>query len=632
MKANFRISQRHNLSSRLARVSVASSIEPMSRCQSAWRQSEFQKHSLHKIARPNPHKSEHLIRISINGGDNSDFQPNYGNPLLVRSPQAFSPKQQDAESDEQQVEKLPEVPPDLLKERKNILIAVLASLFTIQLFFLNIESILPTYIDDNHKGLTETHTSVIMITMELACFILAPLVGVQLERIGKKNSIIIGFVIMVTEIIKFINTCQVLSTIGLALTAFIEDDWWYFGICNVVRLLQGLGDIGVQTSCYSILTSIFPENREKYLGYGEASAGVGLMVGPVIGGLLYSYLGYFWCFIIFSLIILITTVLCFFVLPASLNRVEENLDENGEQVQSNGREVTYWMFLSNRRALFAFTGCGIICILTSYSSGYLTVVLSDQMNVSSEYIGLILALPAAAYIISSIAVNYFVEYIPRRIFIFATFLVYTFAILLMGPSQLLDFPKDLYIFLIGYFVSGIAQGFLFIPILPEVIDSIYIKTGYTEGEDLVFDGLVSDKAAALYGSFYSLGLIVAPLLGSWVYQLVDSDWPLTCDYFAIFAASFSLIFFLGNVLPDILNDKKEKEELEGKRSEARRQTDRSMFLKGRNFSKFSRNDSINDVLGTEKSDKEEDSTGQNLKSTIAETANFKDSKLQKFLY
>jgi len=44
-----------------------------------------------------------------------------------------------------------------------------------------------------------------------------------------------------------------------------------------------------------------------------------------------------------------------------------------------------------------------------------------------------------------------------------------------------------------------------------------LKTGRHEGEDLAFDGLVSDKAAALYGSFYSLGLIIAPLLGSWVY-------------------------------------------------------------------------------------------------------------------
>lgn len=107
-------------------------------------------------------------------------------------------------------------------------------------------------------------------------------------------------------------------------------------------------------------------------------------------------------------------------------------------------------------------------------------------------------------------------------------------------------------------MSGIAQGFLFIPILPEVIDAIYTKTGATEGEDPYFDGIVSDKAAGLYGSFYSLGLIISPIIGSEIYQALDNNWNLTCDIFAFFAGGFCLIFFLFNVLPDIMNDRKER--------------------------------------------------------------------------
>lgn len=80
-----------------------------------------------------------------------------------------------------------------------------------------------------------------------------------------------------------------------------------------------------------------------------------------------------------------------------------------------------------------------------------------------------------------------------------------------------------------------------------------------EGEDLYFDGIVSDKAAGLYGSFYSLGLIISPILGSEIYQAIDDNWALTCDIFAFIALGFSVIFFVFNVLPDIMNDKKEKE-------------------------------------------------------------------------
>lgn len=45
---------------------------------------------------------------------------------------------------------------------------------------------------------------------------------------------------------------------------------------------------------------------------------------------------------------------------------------------------------------------------------------------------------------------------------------------------------------------------------------------------------------------------------------MNDNWNITCDCFAIGAGCFSLIFFFFNVLPDIMNDKKEKEELHKK--------------------------------------------------------------------
>ena len=93
---------------------------------------------------------------------------------------------------------------------------------------------------------------------------------------------------------------------------------------------------------------------------------------------------------------------------------------------------------------------------------------------------------------------------------------------------------------------------------------MYTKMGAVEGEDPYFDGVISDKAAGLYGSFYSLGMIIAPIIGSEIYQGVNDNWNLTCDIFAFFAAGFCLIFFLFNVLPDIMKDRKEKAELASK--------------------------------------------------------------------
>ena len=67
------------------------------------------------------------------------------------------------------------------------------------------------------------------------------------------------------------------------------------------------------------MTMYFSDNREKYLGMAEASAGIGLMLGPVIGSFLYQYLDYMGTFFAFAGILFVNCILVMFVLPKSLN-------------------------------------------------------------------------------------------------------------------------------------------------------------------------------------------------------------------------------------------------------------------------------------------------------------------------
>ena len=44
-----------------------------------------------------------------------------------------------------------------------------------------------------------------------------------------------------------------------------------------------------------------------------------MMLGPVIGSVLYSYIGYFGAFMIFACLLSIAGVISFFILPSQLN-------------------------------------------------------------------------------------------------------------------------------------------------------------------------------------------------------------------------------------------------------------------------------------------------------------------------
>ena len=90
--------------------------------------------------------------------------------------------------------------------------------------------------------------------------------------------------------------------------------------------------------------------------------------------------------------------------------------------------------------------------------------------------------------------------------------------LVTGPSYLLGMPNKLWILCIGQALQGAFLGLIFIPIMPEMIEALYASRKLKEGEDERMDGLISDKSAGLYGSFYSIGMIISPIMGSLIYE------------------------------------------------------------------------------------------------------------------
>jgi MFS family permease len=72
----------------------------------------------------------------------------------------------------------------------------------------NIITFLPLFTVEKYPEMTSLDTGIILSVYQIACFIISPLVGMYLHRIGKKSGIVIGYFIVI------------LATVGIGLLDF----------------------------------------------------------------------------------------------------------------------------------------------------------------------------------------------------------------------------------------------------------------------------------------------------------------------------------------------------------------------------------------------------------------------------
>jgi MFS family permease len=197
------------------------------------------------------------------------------------------------------------------------------------------------------------------------------------------------------------------------------------------------------------MTYQFSDNREKYLGMGESAAGLGQMLGPLMGSLFYTNVGYFWAFIIFASFLLFSAILSFIILPNSLNlKLNVQSEEECRMSKAIEKRVSYFWFFNNLRSFFGLLTCTYVCVIFSFHASFFVNSLTLK-GLDKKYHGLIVCIQPTFYVICTILVGYVIHKLPKRVFIVLSFLACAIAIAIMGPSYFLGFPNALWILIVG---------------------------------------------------------------------------------------------------------------------------------------------------------------------------------------
>jgi MFS family permease len=133
-------------------------------------------------------------------------------------------------------------------------------------------------------------------------------------------------------------------------------------------------------------------------------------------------------------------------------------------------------------------------------------------GVSENEVGYWFSLGTVAYALSSLAVSFIPEQINKSsLMLFGTVLQF-FAFMLMGPCPWL-FPESLAITATGFFVLGVACGFMFVPSVPHMMQLARNKYGFAE------DHRLNDALSSIASMSLSIGEITGPIVATVLYDM-----------------------------------------------------------------------------------------------------------------
>uniref|UniRef100_A0AAA9S7X8 Solute carrier family 18 member B1 n=1 Tax=Bos taurus TaxID=9913 RepID=A0AAA9S7X8_BOVIN len=310
------------------------------------------------------------------------------------------------------------------------------------------------------KGASNTVIGTIFGCYALFDFLASLVFGKYLVHIGAKFMFVAGM---------FVSGAV---TVLFGLLDQVPEGPVFIAMCFLLRITDAISFEAAITASSSIVAKAFPNNVATVLGSLETFSGLGLVLGPPLGGFLYQSFGYEVPFIFLGCIVLLMVPLNMCILP---------------NYESDKGKHSFWKLITLPKVAF------LSFVITSFSScfGFLDPTLSlfvlEKFNLPAGYVGLVFLGLALSYAISSPLVGLLSDKMPhlrKWLLVFGN-LTLAGCYMLLGPAPFLHIKSE---------------------------------NGFEEGLSTL--GLVS----GLFGAMWSVGAFVGPTLGGFLYEKIGFEW------------------------------------------------------------------------------------------------------------
>ena len=327
-------------------------------------------------------------------------------------------------------------------ERRNLINMVLISLATF-LAGLSLTLLAPFYATEAlTKEVTVSQTGMVIGSVFITTILVTPVCGQYIQSLGARRFLILGAL-----------------TVGLGNAGFgslqaVSDHIPFLSLSVVIRVLTAVGESCVATASITLAgQQTLEEHRGKAIAVVETGFGVGTMLGPTVGGVLYDYGGFFLPFTV-------TGVLSVLVSLASYCFLQEI--QTGEE-EEEARSVTWWRIITAPGLLVSVAGLLVAGTGWSWYSASLAPFLKKQYGISASQTGLVFMTFGACYTLFSPVVGYLTDKGLNGLhaIIIGNFLIFL-GFVFIGPVPPLESLASLKLTVASLGVQGLGSAFTYI--------------------------------------------------------------------------------------------------------------------------------------------------------------------------
>eukprot|EP00854_Cymbomonas_tetramitiformis_P020788 gene20788-24918_t len=323
-------------------------------------------------------------------------------------------------------------------------------------------------------GASSTVIGVTFAAEPLTTFLAGPLVMHFYTRYGGLPTLLCGVAIDGT-----------LSIAQGFFTSFSTDNQVRICIFGVLRLLQefsaewrrqsleaseglGFGAAASYNSIYAMIAEVFPGNMGAIIGLQEVGQGLGFMLGPPIGSVLYAWLGFSAPFVVMG----VSHLSMLLLLPVAF-RLSGSQLQIATPAQKEAQDLSHW------QAAFSAEGtvsCIVATVMTATSSGFIVPSLQqhlvDTLEVNVLGVGVLFALPALFYMLCAPVAGALGDSNGHETVIAAGVAIMCSGFLLLGPfPPVAEFMPigggGLWVCeVLGLILLGTAFAFICVPAMP----------------------------------------------------------------------------------------------------------------------------------------------------------------------